>query len=42
MKVPPFLKKRDKVAIVAPAGNIPGGVLDAVDLLQSWGLELVV
>jgi len=42
MKVPPFLKKRDKVAIVAPAGNIPGGVLDAVDLLQSWGLEVVV
>lgn len=42
MKVPPFLKKRDKVAIVAPAGNIPGGVLDAVDLLQSWGLEVVL
>ena len=42
MKVPPFLKKRDKVAIVAPAGNIPGGVLDAVGLLQSWGLEVVL
>jgi len=42
MKVPPFLKKRDKVGIVAPAGNIPGGLDDAVKLLESWGLEVLV
>lgn len=42
MKVPPFLKKRDKVGIVAPAGNIPGGLIDAIKLLESWGLEVIV
>lgn len=42
MKVPPFLKKRDKIGIVAPAGNIPGGLGDAVKLLESWGLEVVI
>lgn len=42
MKVPPFLKKRDKIGIVAPAGNIPGGLDDAIKLLESWGLEVIV
>jgi len=42
MKVPPFLKKRDRIGIVAPAGNIPGGLDDAIKLLESWGLEVVV
>jgi len=42
MKVPPFLKKSDKIAIVAPAGNIPKGMGDAVKLLESWGLEVVI
>ncbi|TCK82722.1 S66 peptidase family protein [Albibacterium bauzanense] len=42
MKVPPFLKKRDKIGIVAPAGNIPGGLDDAVKLLESWGLEVII
>lgn len=42
MKVPPFLKKRDKVAIVAPAGSISKGMDDAVKLLQSWDLEVIL
>jgi len=42
MKVPPFLKKRDKIAIIAPAGNIPKGMEDAVKLLESWELEVVI
>jgi len=42
MKVPPFLKKRDKIAIVAPAGNIPKGMEDAIKLLESWELEVVI
>ncbi|HUH17609.1 LD-carboxypeptidase [Albibacterium sp.] len=42
MKVPPFLKKRDKIGIVAPAGNIPGGLSDAIKLLETWGLEVFV
>lgn len=42
MKVPQFLKKGDKVAIVAPAGNIKKGVGDAIKLLESWGLVVIV
>jgi muramoyltetrapeptide carboxypeptidase len=42
MKVPPFLKKSDRIGIVAPAGNIPGGLDDAVKLLESWGLEVII
>jgi len=42
MKVPPFLKKRDKIAIVAPAGNIPKSMADAIKLLESWELEVVI
>src|SRR5690606_33854540 len=42
MKVPPFLNKKDKVAIIAPAGSISNGVDDAIKLLQSWDLEVVV
>lgn len=42
MKVPEFLKKGDKVGIVAPANSIPNKLTDAVDLLESWGLEVVL
>src|SRR5690606_34611149 len=42
MKVPPFLKKNDKVAILAPAGKISKDVVDAVRLFEAWGLEVVV
>jgi len=41
---PPFLKKNDKVALVAPAGRIAEKTIfsQAVDLLRSWGLQPVL
>lgn len=39
---PPYLKKGDKIAITCPAKKLPGPMNDAVDLLQSWGLEVVL
>ncbi len=42
MICPPYLKKGDKVAITCPAKKLPHGIDDAVVLLESWGLELVL
>lgn len=42
MKVPPFLKKGDKIAIVAPASTIPNELEDAIKLLEFWGLRVVI
>ena len=39
---PPFLKKGDKIAITCPAKKLPNPMDDAVKLLQSWGLEVVL
>jgi muramoyltetrapeptide carboxypeptidase len=39
---PPRLKKGDKVAITCPAKKLPRPMTDAVNLLQSWGLEVVL
>ncbi|QJD96524.1 LD-carboxypeptidase [Mucilaginibacter robiniae] len=39
---PPFLRKGDRVAIVCPAKKLPHPMDDAVRLLQSWGLEVVL
>jgi muramoyltetrapeptide carboxypeptidase len=39
---PPYLKKGDKVAITCPAKKLPGPMADAVALLQSWGLEVIL
>lgn len=39
---PPFLRKGDRVAIVCPAKKLPHPMDDAVKLLQSWGLEVVL
>lgn len=41
-KTPTFLKKGDKVAIVCPAWKIDDSLQDAVNLLNSWGLEVVL
>lgn len=41
-KVPPPLKKGDKIAITCPAKKLPQPTDDAVALLQSWGLEVVL
>jgi len=39
---PPYLKKGDKIAITCPAKKLPKPMTDAVELLQSWGLEVVI
>lgn len=39
---PPYLKKGDKVAITCPAKKLPAPMADAIALLQSWGLEVVL
>ena len=39
---PPYLKKGDKIAITCPAKKLPNPMDDAVKLLQSWGLEVVL
>ena len=39
---PPHLKTGDKVAITCPAKKLPGDITDAVKLLESWGLEVVL
>lgn len=39
---PPYLKKGDKIAITCPAKKLPNPMDDAVALLQSWGLEVVI
>lgn len=41
-KTPPYLKKGDKVAIVCPAWKVDNALQDAVSLLNSWGLEVVL
>ncbi|MFB5945811.1 S66 peptidase family protein [Albibacterium profundi] len=42
MKVPPYLKKGDKIAIVAPAGRINMDLTEVVKLFESWGLKVVI
>jgi muramoyltetrapeptide carboxypeptidase len=39
---PVFLKKGDKIAITCPAKKLPNPMTDAVALLRSWGLEVVL
>src|SRR5882757_7864490 len=40
--LPPYLKAGDKIAITCPAKKLPAPMDDAVKLLQSWGLEVVL
>jgi muramoyltetrapeptide carboxypeptidase len=40
--LPPYLKKGDKIAITCPAKKLPNPMTDAVALLESWGLEVVL
>lgn len=37
-----YLKKGDKIAITCPAKKLPKPMTDAIALLQSWGLEVVL
>lgn len=39
---PQYLKKGDKIAITCPAKKLPNPMTDAIALLQSWGLEVVL
>jgi muramoyltetrapeptide carboxypeptidase len=39
---PQYLKKGDKIAITCPAKKLPQPMDDAIVLLQSWGLEVVL
>jgi muramoyltetrapeptide carboxypeptidase len=38
----PYLKKGDKVAITCPAKKLPIPMTDALNLLTSWGLDVVL
>jgi len=40
--IPSYLKKGDKIAITCPAKKLPKPMTDAIELLQSWGLEVVI
>src|SRR5476651_2855640 len=40
--IPAALKKGDKIAITCPAKKLPNPMTDAISLLQSWGLEVVL
>ncbi|HEY9195493.1 MAG TPA: LD-carboxypeptidase [Mucilaginibacter sp.] len=40
--MPPYLKKGDKIAITCPAKKLPAPMTDAIALLQSWGLEVII
>ncbi len=42
IKTPSPLKKGDKIAITCPAKKLPAPMTDAVKLLESWGLEVVL
>ena len=39
---PPYLAIGDTVAITCPAKKLPRDILDAVTLLESWGLNVVL
>lgn len=39
---PPYLKKGDKIAIVCPAKKLPKPIDGAIQILKSWGLEVVI
>ncbi len=42
MIAPPYLKQGDTVAITCPAKSLPVPIDDAVALLESWGLKVIL
>ncbi|MBL7736338.1 MAG: LD-carboxypeptidase [Chitinophagaceae bacterium] len=42
MIAPPYLQEEDKVAIVCPASKLPAPIWNAVELFQSWRLQVVL
>lgn len=41
-KTPPYLKKGDTVAITCPAKKLPVAINEAINLLKSWGLNVLL
>jgi muramoyltetrapeptide carboxypeptidase len=41
-KTPPYLQAGDTVAITCPAKKLPRNIDDAVNLLKSWGLNVIL
>lgn len=39
---PPYLKKGDKIAITCPAKSLTSPLTEAISLLKSWGLDVVL
>jgi muramoyltetrapeptide carboxypeptidase len=39
---PPYLKKGDKIAIVCPAKKLPSSIDKAIEVLKTWGLEVII
>ncbi|WP_293311064.1 S66 peptidase family protein [Pedobacter sp. UBA5917] len=42
IKQPPYLKKGDKIALVCPAKKLPKPIDQAIEILNSWGLEVIL
>lgn len=42
MITPPYLHKGDRVAITCPGKSLPSDISSAIQLLESWGLEVVL
>lgn len=42
IKQPAYLKKGDKIAIVCPAKKLPLPIDGAIEILKSWGLEVII
>ncbi len=42
IKQPPYLKKGDKIALVCPAKKLPKPINQAIEILKSWGLEVIL
>lgn len=42
IKQPPYLKKGDKIAIVCPAKKLPKPIDKGIEILQGWGLDVVL
>ncbi|OWK71442.1 LD-carboxypeptidase [Pedobacter sp. AJM] len=42
IKQPPYLKKGDKIALVCPAKKLPKSIDEAIAILSSWGLEVII
>jgi muramoyltetrapeptide carboxypeptidase len=42
MITPPYLKQGDTVAITCPAKKLPHEITDAIRLLESWGLKVLL